>query len=71
MWHSTVVTWNGLVVPCCFDKDAKHQMGDLKKNSFESIWRNKNYTNFRTAILNGRQNIQICNNCTEGCKVWA
>src|SRR5579859_3476957 len=30
LWHATVITWDGLVVPCCFDKDAQHQLGDLK-----------------------------------------
>ncbi|MFM7725596.1 MAG: radical SAM/SPASM domain-containing protein, partial [Flavobacteriales bacterium] len=34
MWQSCVVTWDGKVVPCCFDKDASHVMGDLQKNSF-------------------------------------
>jgi MoaA/NifB/PqqE/SkfB family radical SAM enzyme len=36
MWSSCVVTWDGVVVPCCFDKDAKHQLGDLKNKSFKS-----------------------------------
>ena len=27
LWHSCVVTWDGKVVPCCFDKDAKY-MGE-------------------------------------------
>ncbi|MBL0053958.1 MAG: SPASM domain-containing protein [Bacteroidetes bacterium] len=27
LWHSCVITWNGNVVPCCFDKDAKYAMG--------------------------------------------
>jgi MoaA/NifB/PqqE/SkfB family radical SAM enzyme len=31
LWHACVITWDGLVVPCCFDKDASHQLGDLKK----------------------------------------
>ena len=31
MWHSCVITWDGTVVPCCFDKDAWYKMGDLKK----------------------------------------
>ena len=22
LWHANVITWDGLVVPCCFDKDA-------------------------------------------------
>ena len=32
MWHSCVITWDGKIVPCCFDKDAKHQLGNLKEN---------------------------------------
>ena len=35
MWHSCVITWDGLVVPCCFDKDAMHQLGNLKMQSFK------------------------------------
>ncbi|MFB6306524.1 MAG: radical SAM/SPASM domain-containing protein [Flavobacteriales bacterium] len=70
LWHSCVITWDGIVVPCCFDKDAKHRMGDLKERDFEDIWFNGNYGRFRTSILNGRKNIDICRNCTEGCKVW-
>lgn len=71
LWHSTVITWDGLVVPCCFDKDATHQMGDLKKTSFKQLWQGREYTNFRAAVLNSRSEIDICKNCTEGTKVWA
>ena len=70
LWHSCVITWNGMVVPCCFDKDAKYQLGDLKKDSFKEIWHNQNYQQFRGQILKGRDQIDICKNCTEGCKVW-
>jgi len=71
LWHSCVLTWDGLVVPCCFDKDALHQLGDLKENSFEEIWQGKKYQNFRSALLKARSEIDICTNCTEGTKVWA
>jgi hypothetical protein len=40
MWSSCVVTWDGAVVPCCFDKDAKHQLGDLKKQSVSRSYGN-------------------------------
>ncbi len=33
LWHATVISWDGLVVPCCFDKDAQHTLGDLKGKS--------------------------------------
>ncbi len=71
MWHSTVVTWDGLIVPCCFDKDARHQFGNLNEDSFHNIWRNDSYNSFRKALLKNRRGIDICQNCTEGTKVWA
>lgn len=70
MWQACVITWDGLVVPCCFDKDAEHRMGDLKAQTFDDIWHGKAYDQFRKAIWKGRDQIDICNNCTEGCKVW-
>ncbi len=71
LWHSSVITWDGKVVPCCFDKDAEHRLGDLQRNSFEDIWKGSAYTAFRQSILSSRSSIGICRNCTEGCKVWA
>ncbi|MEO6901829.1 MAG: SPASM domain-containing protein [Bacteroidia bacterium] len=71
LWHSTVITWDGLMVPCCFDKDAKHQLGDLKNVSFRQIWKGVAYNNFRAAVLRSRAEVDICKNCTEGTKVWA
>ncbi len=70
MWHSNVITWDGKVVPCCFDKDAKYVLGDLKNDSLKDIWGNSNYTKFRKSIQKGRKNIDICKNCTEGVKVF-
>jgi radical SAM protein with 4Fe4S-binding SPASM domain len=71
MWSGCVITWDGLIVPCCFDKDAKHQLGDLKQKKFKEIWLSAEYTNFRRSILKSRKEIDICTNCTEGTKVWA
>jgi radical SAM protein with 4Fe4S-binding SPASM domain len=70
LWHDPVITWDGLVAPCCFDKDAQHRMGDLKTKSFKEIWKNGDYKKFRARILQGRKNIDICSNCSEGTKVW-
>ncbi|MEO5500814.1 MAG: SPASM domain-containing protein [Ginsengibacter sp.] len=45
-------------------------MGDLKKESFKSIWQNEEYKNFRKELMSGRKNIDICANCSEGASVW-
>lgn len=71
MWHSCVVTWDGDVVPCCFDKDATHVMGNIHDQSIKQIWRSPEYKSFRQNVLRSRKNIDICSNCSEGTKVWA
>lgn len=70
LWHDPVITWDGLVAPCCFDKDASHRLGDLKQESFATIWRSDSYKKFRATLLQGRKHIDICANCSEGTKVW-
>jgi len=70
LWHSCVFTWDGKVVPCCFDKDATHVLGDVQVESFASLWHGKEYQNFRGAVLRSRKEIDICQNCTEGTTVW-
>ena len=70
LWHACVITWDGLVVPCCFDKDATHRLGDLKNLTFREVWKGDQYKHFRISLLKGRDQIDICTNCTEGCKVW-
>ncbi len=70
MWSGSVFTWDGKVVPCCFDKDAQHTIGTLNAQSFQEIWNSKKYRDFRQAILSNRKEIDICSNCSEGTKVW-
>jgi len=65
MWRGCVITWDGLVVPCCFDKDATHRLGDLKEQSFNEIWRGEAYDKFRKQLFSARSDIDICRNCTE------
>jgi len=69
MWHSSVITWDGKVVPCCFDKDASHVLGDAT-SGFKQIWESADYNRFRGQVLGARNEIDICKNCTEGTKVW-
>ena len=71
MWQGAVVTWDGRVVPCCFDKDADHLMGQLETNTFKEIWHNEAYEAFRSQILTARADIPMCRNCSEGTTVFA
>ncbi|WP_086541155.1 radical SAM/SPASM domain-containing protein [Algoriphagus antarcticus] len=65
MWQGAVSTWDGKIVPCCFDKDAEHVMGELKSQTLASIWSSLPYQNFRKQLLSDRTQIEICKNCSE------
>ncbi len=71
MWQGAVVTWDGRVVPCCFDKDADHLMGKVGEQRFEEIWFGSAYQKFRNQIFTARGDIAMCQNCTEGTEVYA
>jgi radical SAM protein with 4Fe4S-binding SPASM domain len=66
MWSGCVVTWDGMIVPCCFDKDAAHRLGTLEGNSLKQIWNSPAYKEFRAMLYTNRKQIDICKNCTEG-----
>ncbi len=51
LWFNPVITWDGKVLPCCFDKDADHIMGDLNQESFRDIWNGTKYRLFRRILL--------------------
>ncbi|MFM2201509.1 MAG: hypothetical protein RL040_709 [Bacteroidota bacterium] len=70
MWSGCVVTWDGRVVPCCFDKDATHALGNLNDHTLSEIWNGAAYAAFRKNLLNSRSEIDICANCSEGTRVW-
>lgn len=71
MWQGCVITWDGKIVPCCFDKDAKYQLGNLQAEGFAAVWFSDAYNHFRRSVLTGRNQVDICTNCTEGTEVWS
>lgn len=66
LWFNPVITWDGKVLPCCFDKDAEHVMGDVTQESFSDIRNGTRYGLFRRVLLEDRSSIEICRNCTSG-----
>jgi len=65
-WMSAVFTWDGKVLPCCFDKDGDYELGNVTENSFETIWKGAKNDLFRKTILKSKNKISICSNCPEG-----
>lgn len=70
-WLSAMVNWDGTIVPCCFDKNGKHTVGDMRRNGlFVKIWNAAEYQNFRQEMLNYRDGIDICKNCNQGLGIF-
>jgi len=69
LWRTSVITWDGRVVPCCFDKDAQNELGKVNGKAFNEIWNSNQYSNFRKKILTNRKSVPMCTNCTQGLKV--
>ena len=66
LWFAPVITWDGYLIPCCFDKDADFKMGNLNDQSFRDLWKNPKYMLFRNNLLTDRNSINICTNCCSG-----
>jgi len=59
LWLSSVVNWNGDVVPCCYDPEGAFNFGNAFKEPFKEIWLNEKYVKFREAVLKNKNSIKI------------
>ena len=57
--------WNGDAVLCCVDWERTTILGNVLKQSLESVWQNEAYTQYRRNYLAGKIAGTLC----EGCKV--
>lgn len=63
LWSGCVVTTDGTVLPCCFDKDHSYPLGNISDEPLEAILHSEAASRFRRAVLRERKNIGICRNC--------
>ena len=65
-WSGAVITWDGNVAPCCYDKEAKFAYGNLAENCLYELWKNQKAVQFRESFFQQRNNItEICRDCPE------
>ncbi|MCD6332753.1 MAG: radical SAM protein [Bacteroidales bacterium] len=66
VWTTPVVTWDGKVLPCCFDKTGRYPYGDATIDRIPEIWKSVPADRFRKRVFTKRKEIDICTNCSEG-----
>ncbi len=69
IWSTLIVSQEGTIVPCCFDKELQYPVGNVINNSVLKIWKSKEFAGFRRNILLNRKKTPICRNCSEGLRI--
>jgi len=57
-YKAMVLLWDGRVVPCCADYDAKHVVGDFREQTLQEIWNSGEMQAIRAAP------VPMCKRCT-------
>lgn len=65
LWNTLVVSWDGKVLPCCYDKDADYVYGNVSQQEISSVINNFTASTFRKNVLKNRTNYPMCGNCGE------
>jgi radical SAM protein with 4Fe4S-binding SPASM domain len=63
-WSQCVITWEGEMAPCCFDKEASFSFGNVLANGVYPIWENQKNILFRQNIIKKRYP-SLCKDCPE------
>lgn len=62
-WDSMTVTWNGDVVPCCFDYNAKYVLGNITDSTLAQIWNGEMMSRLRKEFTENAVSNSLCVNC--------
>jgi len=66
VWNASVVSAEGDVLPCCFDKEAKYKYGNLEEHTLNILWKGSKARTFKARVWENPKQFDICRNCTEG-----
>lgn len=65
LWFAIVILWDGRVVPCCIDYDAKAVLGYLQEQSLEEIFNGVSMQALRRLHLEDRvSESSLCHGCS-------
>lgn len=62
-WETLTVTWDGDVVPCCYDFNKKLVLGNLDRQSLSQIWNDSPMRALRREIIDNRVENPLCKGC--------
>ncbi len=64
LWYSLVMSWDGKILPCCWNFYDYIVLGDANNDSILKVWNNDILQNLRSKISRGEiAEISFCANC--------
>jgi radical SAM protein with 4Fe4S-binding SPASM domain len=66
VYECLVINSDGSVIPCCYDINSRHVLGNAFKEPLRAIWLNARHRAFREKVRTDRKGISICRSCSEG-----
>jgi radical SAM protein with 4Fe4S-binding SPASM domain len=63
IWEEMIINWDGSVVPCCFDMNNSHPLGNAFQEGVKMVWKSKEFNSFRKLILTDKKRIPLCKYC--------
>ena len=66
LWSGCVITTNGDVLPCCYDKDHRHAYGNIMQQSLAELYHSiKANALRRRVLLDSGEPLEMCKNCNK------
>lgn len=69
VWSTAVFSWEGTLIPCCFDKNLDYKLGSIEELSLRKLWKSSVFNRFRKKVVGKRKKVGICGNCSEGLRI--
>ncbi len=63
IWSQAIITSDGDVVPCCYDKIPEFIAGNINDEKITQIWKGNKLNTIRSYLLSKNNVPGICNNC--------
>jgi radical SAM protein with 4Fe4S-binding SPASM domain len=62
-WTKMTVSWDGDLVPCCFDYNKRYSLGNINEHSLVEIWNGEKMQALRSEFIANKVTNPLCNGC--------
>ena len=62
-WEKMTVSWDGDVVPCCFDYNKRYALGNINNQSLLDIWNGEKMHALRREMMSNKVTNPLCAGC--------